>query len=100
MSADPLLVTAAALDWPGRTQHEQARHRIGAKRAARIAYPDAPHFACAFVKGWHARLIGRSRDENPYKGRPYKRGDRRQGGTFTFAWRAAWERGWLEASTS
>lgn len=78
------------LVWPGRTPREQAKHRIAAAGAARRAYPEARHFQTAFLRGWHGRVVGRTRDENPYRGRT-------AGGTFTFAWRAAWELGWRGA---
>lgn len=42
------------------------------------------------IRGYYARLGGRSRDDNPYRGRTKNR----TGGTFTFAWRAAWLRGY------
>lgn len=50
-------------------------------------------FQRAFIDGWYAKLAGRSRDANPYRGRIRKR--RGGGVTFTVAWRNAWELGWL-----
>lgn len=68
----------------------EARPSSMVRRHARKAYPASKGFQTAFIKGWYARLVGKSRDTNPYKGRAKNR----TGGTFTFAWRAAWLRGY------
>lgn len=62
----------------------------GVRGRARRAYPTHRGFQTAYVKGWYARRVGRSRDACPYRGRAMSR----TGGTFTFAWRAAWTRGY------
>lgn len=59
-----------------------------AKRAARRAYPGALGFQRAFLKGWYGRLGGLKRDACPYRAR--LKG-------YTFAWRAAWLKGWEAA---
>lgn len=65
-----------------------------ARHHARREYPTHKGFQRAYIKGWYAQFAGRTSDENPYRGRTQHRGASRAGGTFTFAWRAAWLRGW------
>ena len=66
------------------TEERPAAHVL---KFARECYPTSKGFQRAVVRGFYGRRAGRTRDENPYRGRT-------AGGTFTFAWRAAWERGW------
>jgi hypothetical protein len=77
---------------PGAGSEERPAPHV--RRFARQCYPTSKGFQRAVIRGFYARLAGRTRDENPYRGRASHRGASRAGGTFTFAWRAAWERGW------
>lgn len=72
----------------------EAKPSATARRRAQDAYPTHPGLQRAYIKGWYARLAGRGRDDCPYRGRTQHRGASRPGGTFTFAWRAAWTRGY------